>query len=125
MFDGVKSALARRKIRPTLEHLRVEFPVHRRNLVLEMKEFQEGPQIGIVVDMTRVQVVPSRPFKQRRILGNDSQSLARILQTSTGRAERVNTNMHICGFDYSEQCESLRTLPRACSTHDPNLFPLA
>ena len=74
------------------------------------------------MDMTGVEVVPNRAFKQSRILWNDGQATAQIQQTNAGRVDSVNGNIARVGLDDTEQGQSQRRLASTRPSNDTDLL---
>ena len=73
--------------------------------VRDLRRTQNAPEIGIVVNVTRVQVISDRPFKQGRILGDDRQPAPEIKQSHGRSVDAIDGDMTAGRLDYSEQRE--------------------
>lgn len=51
---------------------------------------QYTPEFGIIMDMTRIQVVAQSAFEHGRILRDDGESATKVSQTNCGNIETIN-----------------------------------
>ena len=67
------------------------------------KHTKNGPKLGVIVHVTRIQVVAHGPCEQSRILWDDSESPAEIEETHIQSIQVVDVDVTSRGLDETEQ----------------------
>jgi hypothetical protein len=69
----------------------IQLAVHAGYMFFQSSMIQNAPQLGIVVDMARVQVVSDSSLEECRILWNYGQSTSEIQQADRRGVQSINT----------------------------------
>lgn len=58
----------------------IQLTRHARDMLLQAGMFKHAPQLRIIMDMARIQIIANCPFEQSGILGDDGKTSPKIEQ---------------------------------------------
>ena len=59
-------------------------------MVIQVRLTKYAPKLGIVMNMTGIEVVTKGAFEHGRILGNDGESATKVSQTNSGDIKSID-----------------------------------